>query len=62
VLTAPAGFSAHLTASAPGGVTIADAAEVRDLGDDFKDNVGAGGATLTFVAGGKVAIFFGRSP
>jgi hypothetical protein len=59
-LTAPTGFSAHLTASAPGGVTITDGGEAHDMGDDLKKDVGAGGATVTFVAGGKVAIVFGR--
>jgi hypothetical protein len=62
VFTAPAGFSARLTASAPGGVTITDAEQVRNLGGDYENDVGAGGASVTFVAGGKVAIFFGRSP
>jgi len=59
-LTAPSGFSAYLTASAPGGISITDAGVTHDLGDDCKQNVGAGGATVNFVAGGKVALSLGQ--
>ena len=62
IFTAPAGYSAYLTAGAGGKITITDAEGEKDLGDDVKQNVGAGGATMNLTAGGKVEILLGRSP
>jgi hypothetical protein len=63
LFVAPAGFSAELTATAPGGVTLIDSGKPHSLGQDFKDCLGNGGGAVTLLAGAKISIELGpREP
>jgi hypothetical protein len=53
---APAGFSAFLTVTAPGGVTLVDRDTRRALGQDRRETLGVGGAGVTLAAGGTIEI------
>lgn len=62
VFTAPDRFSGLFDLAAPGGVTMILPDERKSLGPEFKDNVGAGGSSVTLVSGGKIEVSFGSPP